>query len=126
MVMTVIAGVGAAVVMPAMHLGPDFLTFWQAHRVGEPYGLEIDRQRLSQAPVVLFAYPPTFLLLTWPLALIPYFPGYVAWVAASGAALGAVSRWPFAPLLLISPAVVFAGLSGQTSIFVGAAVLGSL
>lgn len=112
--------------MPAMQLGPDFATFWMAHQVSEPYGLEISRRLASPVPAVLFAYPPTFLLLTLPLALVPYFPGYVAWVAASGAALGAVARAPLALLLLISPAVVFAGLSGQTSIFAGAAVLGAL
>jgi alpha-1,2-mannosyltransferase len=75
-----------------------------------------------------FFYPPTFLLICWPLALLPYFPALVVWLTVTGAAYVKIVR-AFAgdqlgvlPVLAF-PAVVINAGHGQNG-FLSAALLG--
>lgn len=73
-------------------IGYDFITFWSASQLslgGEP-AAAFDLEKLfevEQATVpgidkpFLWHYPPTFQLVTLPLALIPYIPSYLIWAS---------------------------------------------
>jgi hypothetical protein len=67
-----------------------------------------------------FPYAPPFLLVCRALALLPLPAAYLAWIVASGAALAASAKHWASPLLILSPAVFYAILAGQTSCVVGA------
>ncbi len=120
--------------------GSDFITFWTASELGLEGTPEAafdvktitDRQS-AVAPgtthFYLWHYPPTFQLITLPLALVPYFLSYILWVILTGAfALGMVWRatrdryavW----LFLAAPAFFVNFLHGQTAVLVTALFLG--
>jgi alpha-1,2-mannosyltransferase len=75
-----------------------------------------------------FFYPPTFLLICWPFALVPYLPALVAWLALTGAAYVKVvrafagDRLGLLPVLAF-PAVLINAGHGQNG-FLSAALLG--
>jgi hypothetical protein len=97
---------------------PDFIAFWAAHRVTDPYNCRAITQAAGTPE--MFPYPPTFLLLSAPLRWLSAFDGYRAWLALSLAALVAAVRRPVGIALIFAPAVFTAGFIGQTSLFVGA------
>lgn len=127
------AAFAVAAVMLAQRMGasPDFDVFWGAQRTAHPYDPSALAAALSgRAPGEgprYFAYPPTFMWLAWPLRLIPDLRlAYGLWVAGSCLAAMAVTGSRWSVLMLISPSVIFAGMSGQTTLLVGAAVLAGL
>ena len=72
------------------HFG-DFFALWSyakilaAHPASELYNLvtlHVRQVALGMAPSAQnpFPYPPTFLILIWPLSLLPYEAAYLAWV----------------------------------------------
>ena len=77
-------------------LGPDFLSFWAASRLalaGAPeqvYSMAAhaaaERAIFGGGPVdyAAFFYPPIFLLVCLPLALLPYLASLCAWLLATG------------------------------------------
>ncbi|MBP0466820.1 DUF2029 domain-containing protein [Roseomonas sp. PWR1] len=76
-----------------------------------------------------FFYPPSFLLVCLPLALLPLLPAFAAFVAATGAALFALLRawlpgagWVGGMLLVAAPVTVLNALHGQNG-FLTAALL---
>ncbi|WP_232475178.1 glycosyltransferase family 87 protein, partial [Neoroseomonas rubea] len=76
-----------------------------------------------------FFYPPTFLLICLPLAALPLLPAFVAFAAATGAALFALLRawlpgagWVGAMLMIAAPVTVLNALHGQNG-FLTAALL---
>ena len=76
-----------------------------------------------------FAYPPSFLLLIWPLGLIPRPLAYVIWVGLSLAAYLAATterRWrrPVALLVLLAPATAIATETGQDGLLIAALLIG--
>ncbi|MEJ0045165.1 MAG: glycosyltransferase family 87 protein [Rhodospirillales bacterium] len=95
----------------------DFLSFWTAGRfvwegqAAAAYDLTAlrlaeDRGAVMQPGAVLaFFYPPPFLLLCLPFALLPYLAGFAAFVAAQTAALVVLLRrilpegWGYLPVL---------------------------
>ena len=109
----VLLAAGAGTVLTAHHgidrmgkpLGTDFLAFWsasrlalaghgaQAYDLGQIYAVE--RSTVAVDPgLSSFLYPPPFLLLCLPLALVPYFVALAGWLAATGLAYGlALRRW---------------------------------
>jgi hypothetical protein len=96
----------------------DLAIFWAAQHTATPY----DAARIPRIlgpGFYLFGYPPTFLILTWPLRWVPYLAAYVAWMATSMVALVVCVRRAAAPVLLAAPAVFLSALDGQTSLFVG-------
>ncbi len=76
-----------------------------------------------------FAYPPTMLLLLWPLAVLPARWGLALWIGGGGAAFLAASwrrRAPVASafLALAAPATLAALFYGQVSLLVAACLVG--
>ena len=98
---------------------PDFAVFWAAQHVAHPYDY-LELSRALGPKTTFFPYPPTFLLLTLPLAWVTMHAGYLAWVGLSAATLVASLRRLTAPLVLFVPAVFLAGINGQTSLIVAA------
>lgn len=102
--------------------GPaDFKVFWAAHHTATPYD-PAAISRVLGGGLRPFSYPPTFLFLTEPLGWLDQRVSYVDWVALSAMALVASLRRPLGPLVLFAPAVFLAGVIGQTSLFMGAAL----
>jgi hypothetical protein len=103
--------------------GPDFFTFWDAARSSP---VEAYRFDLSPGHSLPFVYPPPLLLFLAPLKGLARTDAYLVWVAVSvGAFVAAASILAkrFAPLIVLCPPVVFAGITGQTSLLLGAAIL---
>ena len=76
-----------------------------------------------------FAYPPSFLLLTWPLALVQRSLAFGIWSVASLAAYLAATvqkpwRRPIALLILFAPATALTLETGQDGLFMAALLYG--
>ena len=76
-----------------------------------------------------FAYPPSFLLLIWPLALLGRTASYVVFVLVTLAFyLAAIGRRPWRrPIMLlgvIAPATAFTIIAGQNGLLTGALLIG--
>jgi Glycosyltransferase family 87 len=75
-----------------------------------------------------FPYPPIFLLLVWPLSLVPYVAGYLVWVGGTlalfaWAVIGTCSRRLLCVLaVFVAPASVMSVASGQSG-FLAAALM---
>ncbi len=121
-------------------LGTDFLSFFAASelalqgRAAQAYDVSAHwaAQKELFGPAVgysAFFYPPPYLLVCLPLALIPYFASLVAWLAATGAAYWRVlSAWAGprvdAAVLLAFPAFLVNAGHGQNG-FLSAALIGA-
>lgn len=79
----------------------------------------------EDAPYFAFFYPPLFLLLCWPLALMPYSGSLILWSALGSALWYQLVRlyqhthldvWVF----MLAPAVWISIFSGQNSLFIAA------
>jgi hypothetical protein len=103
--------------------GPDFFTLWDA---GQGSAAQAYRFDVSPGHSLPFVYPPTLLLFLAPLKSLPRTEAYLLWVACSAgafvAAAGVLAR-RLAPLIILCPPVVFAAVTGQTSLMLGAAIL---
>lgn len=117
------------------HGAPDFYVFWAAARHWRaPYDPSVIAQleaSIHLTGVWPFAYPPTFLLFVRPFALLPLPLAYPLWTGLSAAlftfAASVVVKPPWTALaLLATPAVFIAGELGQTTLIVGAAMIGGL
>jgi hypothetical protein len=117
----VFAGFVAVAVALQAHGPADFKIFWAAQHTSAPYDPAAIARVLGPG-LRPFSYPPTFLLLTTPLGWISQPVAYVGWVALSAMALVASLRRLAAPLVLFAPAVFLAGIIGQTSLLMGAAL----
>jgi alpha-1,2-mannosyltransferase len=120
-------------------LGTDFMSFWAASRLAfdgmtaAPWN--IPAHHAAQTAVfgrdvgyAAFFYPPTFLLICWPLALLPYFPALLAWLAVTGAAYVRIVRAFAGDRLGVLPVLAFPAVfinagHGQNG-FLSAALLG--
>jgi hypothetical protein len=107
---------------------PDFAMMWQAMRQANPY----DRAALNAAlnweskyPVA-FVYPPTAMPFFGLLALLSMRVALTSWAVLSGAAMALAARSKWAPLLLLTPPVLWSIPGGQTSVLQGSILLGSL
>lgn len=126
-------------------LGTDFLAFWSASKLalggnpGAPYDLALIYAAEKAAVPIdpgpsSFLYPPPFLLVCLPLALLPYLASLALWIAATLAAyVVAVRSWLAARpeaargavlTILAYPAVLINAGHGQNG-FLTAALLGS-
>lgn len=121
-------------------LGTDFISFWTASQIalsGAPASAyDVATHWAAQKALfgdglnyTAFFYPPVFLLLCLPLALLPYFGALALWLVASGAAcfaaLRALAGRPMAEFLAL-PAVWINVVYGQngfvtTALFAAAA-----
>ena len=127
-------------------LGTDFSSFWTAAGLARdgaaaaawdlPAHAAAQHARFTAeagyaVDYYAFFYPPPFLLLCLPLALLPYGPAMLAWLAATGWAYLAVMRrlmpkqWPALLAASAFPAVLLNAEHGQngmmTTALVGAA-----
>ena len=121
-------------------LGTDFASFWTASQLAlagpasAPW--DVGAHRAAQAALfgeeagyAAFFYPPPYLLVCLPLALLPYAVSLAAWLAVTGAAwIGVVRRWLGAgagwlPILAFPAVLVNAG-HGQNG-FLTAALFGA-
>jgi hypothetical protein len=113
----------AAVQAAKPGFGPDFFTLWDAARGTAAQAYRFD---LTPGHSLPFVYPPTLLLFLAPLKGLARTDAYLVWVALSvGAYVGAASVLTrrLAPLIIFCPPVVFAAITGQTSLLLGAAIL---
>ncbi|HEX3406748.1 MAG TPA: glycosyltransferase family 87 protein [Caulobacteraceae bacterium] len=116
------------------HVKPaDYYVFWEAARHWQaPYDpalITALEARLHITGAWPFVYPPTFLLVAWPFAQLPLALAYPLWTGVSAAlftyAAAHLVKPPWATLaLFIVPPVVLAISPGQTSLIVGAALIG--
>lgn len=111
----------------------DFISFWAAGRLvlsGDVLGAyDIDTHRAVQLAIVEFdgllpfAYPPLFLFLVIPFALLPYSIAAIVWVAIS-LALYLLAARRFSPssgwTAAAYPPVLINGLMGQNGLLTGA------
>jgi hypothetical protein len=121
-------------------LGTDFLSFYAASKLAlGGHAADAYSPSLHHAAEVAvfgrdtgypaFFYPPLYLLICAPLAVLPYFPALIAWLGATGAAYLAAIRcwwsqrsgWPDA---LAFPAVLINLGHGQNA-FLSAALIGA-
>lgn len=110
---------------------PDFTVFWAAatHAFGPVYDSSfltpLQHGPPGERP---FAYPPTFLLLILPMALMPFKTAYVAWVSLSVTAFveTGMRLTKLSWLALISPTLMFAAFIGQTTLLMGALAIFAL
>ena len=112
----------------------DFYVFWEAARHWrapyDPALIQALEARLHITGAWPFVYPPTFLLLAWPFAQAPLALAYPLWAGLSAAvfifAAAHLVRPPWLTLaLFVAPPVVLAISPGQTSLVVGAAMIGA-
>ena len=116
------------------HVKPaDFYVFWAAARHSQaPY----DPQVIVQLEAALhmhaawpFVYPPTFLVFTYPFGQIPLQWAYPLWTGLTSALFIFAASFMVRPVwasaaLFIAPPVVLAIAPGQTSLLIGAAMIG--
>jgi hypothetical protein len=118
--------------------GADYSSFWAASRLvlhGRPADVYVvSMHHLAELPVLLkgyeaFYYPPPFLVLCIPLAILPFFPSLVVFLCVTGAAFAATLKrilrtaWAV-PAILAYPPVLMNIVSGQNA-FLTAAILGT-
>ena len=90
-----------------------------------------DFQGLPEHKIFAFMYPPTMLLLVWPLALLPYALGYVVWIAVGAVACAATlgvrrGAWPLPLLLAVAPSTLWTELCGQSTLLLSALVVAGM
>ena len=123
-------------------VGRDFLSFWTAGKAAwdpDParfydfatYQAEIAPLVGADYPGQVWSYPPSMMLLAWPLKFVPYFAALALWTAIGPLLfLLAVSRWTRDPWLLVAamlcPAALFGLMSGQIAFLAAAAILAVL
>ncbi len=120
-------------------LGSDFLPYWAAAKLAmtqDPAAIfsaqelyAVERQVIgAETTPKVWPYPPTFLLMVLPFALLPYAASFACWLAVTGAGFAYVIRrlipakalsW----LVLVFPGTVNNVLYGQNG-FLSAAFLG--
>jgi hypothetical protein len=135
------------IIWPPPHNGPDhhevpfgadYSSFWAASRLvlgGQPADVYVPAlHRLAELPVLTkgyaaFFYPPPFLLLCVPFALLPFYPSLAIFLGVTGMAFFGVVwrilRTPWAIVAALAfPAVAINDIAGQNA-FLSAAIIGT-
>lgn len=110
------------IAMNGMPVAGDFLSFWAASdlllagRPADAYRPELHIATQARvfpglAGYFAFFYPPVFMLVCAPLALLPYGASVAAWLAVTGAAYAAamralLPRWGWLPVLAFPAALI--------------------
>lgn len=115
------------------HLQTDFVSFWAAAKLalaGTPaaaYDLDLHRSMEMTAVAIdgtiPFTYPPPYLFVVLPFALLPYAMAHAVWVATTVSAYIAAAHKlvPGTGMLAIAfPPVVICGIGGQNSFLIAA------
>lgn len=118
--------------------GSDFLAFWGAAKLadsGHPALVyDLHAQQAAQATSgagQFFAYvnPPPYLLLIWPLGLLPFAVAWIAWSVVGWALWYAVARRvspAHAIAIFVSPVAYLAASHAQNGFFTGALLVGGV
>jgi hypothetical protein len=121
-------------------LGYDFITFYSAAEVardhGAPAAYDLGAMRAAQLAIApgteqpyAWHYPPTFLLLVLPLALLPYFAALAGMLAATLvvylAVLKRIAPHPLTLMLALAFPATFLNLFHGQNGFLNAALLGA-
>jgi arabinofuranan 3-O-arabinosyltransferase len=122
--------------------GDDFINYWSAaylalhDRVAEIYNVEAFHafEKTVAGPLLSgyhYSYPPVALMLSVPLALIPYVPGLFVWLTAQWLAFYRVLKgiMPDGGALLLAlatPAVLISAVGGQNGALTAALLGGGL
>ena len=138
---------GAFVLYATLHYltpfpAPDFFALWtyarlelqhSAAELYDPVRLHALQVALGLAPADWkpFPYPPTFLLLSWPMGLLSAGSAYFAWVGLTlagfvWAAAGPRFRPAHVLLLLAAPATTVSVVAGQSGFLSGALLVGGM
>jgi alpha-1,2-mannosyltransferase len=120
-------------------LGTDFVSFWTASQIalgGHPANVyDIAIHQAAQSALfpqsegyVAFFYPPAFLLICLPLAMLPYFWSLCLWLSVTGFACYRVLRaWlgtQFGVLPIFAFPAMFSNLGHGQNAFLSAALFG--
>ncbi len=123
----VLSGALAWWVSRSANAHPDFEMLWSAVRSSHPYDQHALAVSLNRGGgSVAFVNPPTALPLLAPFSLIPMRLALVFWATMSGAATALAARSRWAPILVLTPAALWALPGGQTSLVLGSMLLGSI
>ncbi|TAL40083.1 MAG: DUF2029 domain-containing protein [Alphaproteobacteria bacterium] len=127
------------------HIGRDFINYWAGAklavdgRAAEAY--DLDAFHKFQQSLVgdtsewkMYSYPPVLMLLTLPLAFLPFIPGLLIWsglgIAACARLLKAETGWPVWPSVAVAaiapPAALWNLMAGQNGYFTAAFFAGGL
>jgi hypothetical protein len=123
-------------------IGRDFVTFWSGARLAiegkasEAYRINqfLDFERSVTSPNASFrwyGYPPIAMLLTLPLGLVPFLPGFALWTLGGWALLArTLARrmgWAMAAIaVMATPAFFINAFSGQNGAFSAALLAGGI
>ncbi len=117
-----------------MHVkAADFYVFWAAARHWQaPYDPAVISRLQASLHITgawPFVYPPTFLLAAWPFGRLPLEIAYPLWTGVTSALFFLAASFMVKPgwttlALFVIPPVVLAIAPGQTSLLVGAAMIG--
>lgn len=135
-----LSGTGADLIAPNhMPLGADYLSLWSAGWLAatgnaagayDPAAIHAAHRIVipENAPLTLFHYPPTFLLLLWPFAQLPYVTSWLLFVGLTGIGYLAVlwkarPHWTTLLFALAYPAAGVNFLDGQNA-FLSTTLLG--
>jgi len=121
-------------------VGTDFINYWSsAHLATEgrsalAYDLQqfhgIEEALIGQGITLrIYTYPPVAMLLTWPLAALPFIPALIVWLSLGAAIcaslLSRIAGWPMAVTAVLgAPAAMMNIHAGQNGFFVAAALAG--
>ena len=121
-------------------LGADFSNFWSASKLaltGEPAAVyDMTRQYAvqknefgAQTGFYPFFYPPTYLLICWPLAAAPYLTALAIWLVVTGYAYQAVIRrlgdGLIGPVAVLAFPAVFVAIGHGQNALLTTAILGA-
>ena len=125
--------IAAGLLLADDHGAPDFYVFWTAAQHWsapyDPAAIAAMQAQFHLHGTWPFAYPPTFLLFVYPFSLAPLQIAYPLWTGVSAAFfVFTASRlikpaWGAAVLMVVPP-VFFSAMLGQTTLLMGAAMLG--
>jgi hypothetical protein len=123
-------------------VGADFSVFWTVSKLSlegklaEAYHVaslmnalgEAIPQKIWNGGYFIWAYPPSYSLINWPLALLDYVPAYFAWMAITFTLFffvgRSINRYRVTPWLIAAfPGAFFCIISGQNGLLT-AAILG--
>ena len=120
----------------------DWLALWSWARfvadhdaiaIYDPSGLHAAQVALGMAPAISypFAYPPSFLIVLWPMGLLPYGAACATLIVATlmlylWATLGRDWRSPALVAALVAPTTTLAIVAGQTGFLSAALLAGGL
>ncbi len=148
-VLVVVSGVFAAEAVWANLVGHganpfgDFFALWSYARLVllHPAARLYDPAWLHQAQVALgmvpdaqapFPYPPTFLLLVWPIGLLSFWGAYFAWVGGTfcfylaAICAGARGKAAAVAVLVLAPTTAVCVASGQSGFLLAALLVGGV